>query len=107
MNFFKNGSTITGTKKHSIAALVFAVLTIAVIAVILALAFISGNFTLQLELISIPAILWFVTVFLTMKGLNSEEPKYAKIARPIVFISAVLVVGLCVMSVFSLIRSLL
>lgn len=95
MNFFKNTNEVTGTKTNSILALVFT--SLAIISCLLY--FFVGKQWLVLSL-----ILWGGGVFQTLKGVKSDFPKPAKIARILAFAGAVVIIVLCILYIYSTFR---
>lgn len=87
MSFFSKDSEVTGTKKDSVIS---CVLSIIALASALILFFLDANFMV------VPVIAWVGGVVYVKKGLASNEPKYAKWARIILFLAAAILIAACI-----------
>ena len=97
MSIFNNNDTTTsGTKTNSLISLITALLSL----LSLALYFVMGT-----SMLPIPVLLWFLSFTQMQKGLNSDEPKYARVAKIILIIAAILLVLLCILVLVTFVRN--
>lgn len=81
-----------GTKRNAIASLILSAAAIAAAV----LFFFFGN-----TVIAAPLVLWVLGVVNMMKGLHSDFPRAAKIARVLLVVCAALILVICVLSFWS------
>lgn len=98
MKLFKNFKAPAwikaGTKKDSLFALILSILLLCSTPLMI----------YKANLVIVPLLLFFVTFYEMFRGLQSDSPKLAKIARIILIIAAIVVIALCVFVFFNTLR---